>query len=69
MYPNLEVMRSKIIEQYDNPKWKERVANMKPSQVMAVYHRLDAAGKFGNPPMLRKGENRGYRQMTIFDYI
>lgn len=66
---SIEQMRSKIIDQYENPKWRDRVAGMKASQVIAIYHRMDAAGKFGNPPTLRKGTNHGYRQMTIFDYI
>ena len=77
MTPTIEQMRSRIIDQYVNPKWKDRVKAMKPNQVMAVYYRMLEYGKFDSEQTLRKGHKdrdrkkpiEQYHQMTIFDYI
>lgn len=75
MTPTIEQMRSRIIDQYTNPQWKDRVKAMKPSQVMAVYYRMLEYGKFDSKPALRKGHKdqkkpmEQYHQMTIFDFI
>lgn len=75
MTPTIEQMRSRIIDQYTNPQWKDRVKAMKSSQVMAVYYRMLEYGKFDSEPTLRKGYKdqkkpmEQYHQMTIFDYI
>ena len=72
----LEMMRSKIIDQYSNPEWRDRVRAMKPNQVIAIYQRMLNSGYFDRGPVaeLRKGRNdekpaEQYHQMTIFDYI
>ena len=75
--PNLEQMRSKITEQYENPKWKARVATMTDKQIIAIYYRMREAGRFVPQTVgtLRKGHKdrkkpiEQYHQMTIFDYI
>lgn len=75
MTPTIEQMRSRIIEQYTNPKWKDRVKAMQPNQVMAIYYRMLKHNEFDHGQTLNKGNKdqkkptEQYHQMTIFDYI
>lgn len=67
----VEAMRAKLEGVYVAPRWIERVRQMPANQVIAIYHKFLAQGKFD--VTLRKGKTKKsepkYRQMTIFDYI
>lgn len=66
----IEQMKSRIISVYDNKKWKDRVATMKPNQIVAIYKNFESSGKF-NLHRVQKNEDKreAYHQMTIFEFM
>jgi len=54
-------MRKHILKMYPGPRWSEKVALMKDSQVMAIYFSMK---KKGQQPIKESKE----RQATIYDY-
>lgn len=40
MSPDVPYMREFIANRYPGERWKDRVANMEPSRVIAIYYRM-----------------------------
>lgn len=70
---SVEQMRIDIAGVYPGMRWQSRVANMAPSQVIAVYHSFVNTGRFEKKRKenLRKKKNgeQDFHQFSIFDYI
>lgn len=67
---NIEWMRYKLCKapRYDTPKWHNKVMQMKPAQVIAIFKKFEKDGLFDEKrPKLNK--NIEYRQMSIFDFM
>lgn len=60
----VEQMRVSISKVYDSWKWRNRVANMSSSQVIAIYKRMEVTGQLN----VKKNKGEKYKQMTVFDY-
>ncbi len=58
----LETMRGKIAECYPGKAWQNRVANMSPSQVFAIFKKFEKDGRFK-----RLKQKPKYKQLTIWD--
>ena len=59
---DVQAMRDYILKMYPGPRWVEKVARMKDSQVMAVYYSMKNKGQ---KPVSNKPDKR---QLTIYDY-
>lgn len=70
---SVDRMRANVISVYPYPKWRNKVNNMAPNQVIAIYNKMLAEGKF-EPKIVRmrkkhEKEANKYHQMTIFEYL
>lgn len=50
-------MRAAIHDAYPGQKWKRQVLDMPDDQVIAVYRRLEAKGRFSKKKVIRKEIN------------
>lgn len=72
MSPSIEKLREKVakVPKYHSAKWVEKVNNMGPAQVIAIYKKFQKDGLFDKPKKLTLGKNKEtYYQFTIFDYM
>lgn len=60
----LNEMRAYISKQYPGMKWKARVANMRPDQVIAIYNSFKERNKV--KPNKKQEE---YHQIDMFEYL
>lgn len=58
--------RNMIASVYDSVSWKRKVRDMGDGQVLAIYYKFLAEGKFDKKPEKKKEE---FRQMTIWDFM
>ena len=68
----IERMRYAIAECYAGWKWKNRVANMTVANVIAVFKKFEAEGRFNRPKKLQPVSNGPkvlYHQMNMFEYL
>ena len=63
---NIDQMRNAISEAYTSWRWKERVKNMAPNQVVAIYKSFQNKGMFDKTKAKRFPGER-YHQMNIFE--
>ena len=69
---DLSQMRKAIMAAYKAPKWKERVYNMNPNQVAAIYKSMRDSKKFklidGEFHLIdSQNEDESYHQYTIWE--
>ena len=69
---DLSQMRKAIMAAYKAPKWKERVYNMNPNQVAAIYKSMRDSKRFklvaGEFHLIdSQNEDESYHQYTIWE--
>ncbi len=64
--PNIEEQRKFIMERYPGLRWHERVSNMKPAQIIAIYSALKARKV---PKVTVVSKEEPYHQIDIFEYM
>ena len=69
---DLSQMRKAIMSAYKAPKWKERVYNMNPNQVAAIYKSMRDSKRFklvaGEFHLIdSQNEDESYHQYTIWE--
>lgn len=70
MTKTVEQMRAMISAEYGGWKWKNKVARMRPNQVIAIYKKFESEGRFQHLKLKKKEEPEElYYQMTIWDYM
>ena len=70
---SIDQMRTAIAGVYDGIKWKIKVANMAPNQVVAIYNNFLYCGKFDDVAKRKaeaiRNKEPEYHQFTIFEYL
>lgn len=66
---DVEQKRYYVSQAYPGISWKERVINMRPAQVIAIYKNLQASGKLN---AIKKSERakseKNFHQITLAEY-
>ena len=68
---SIDQMRLAIAECYSGWKWKNRVANMAVNQVVAIFKKFEAEGRFNKPKKLQPVTQPKllYHQIDMFEYL
>lgn len=59
----VETMRAEIAKCYPAKKWQDRVKNMLPNQVIAIYKKFEKDGRFK-----RLKQKPKYKQLSLWDF-